>query len=368
MPKLKILVLAQGLKVGGLENIILNLATNLNNSNQFEIEICCYDTKGAYYEDLVNRGFRLHFLPRAHGIDWLYPYKLARIIHSNKIDLIHAHNFTAWFYAALAAFLTRIPLVYTEHDNSFLSSKHIVLISSLSKIFTTKIIAVSETVKSSLKQYCRINGTSVIYNGVDENTFNPIEARGRRIRKKKYGFAETDLLLGTVGRIDALKNQTLIIETISKLNYDNTVKLIIIGDGKLRVDLERTVKILNLEDRVIFLGERRDISELLSILDIFILPSLSEGLPVCLIEAMAVGLPIIASDVGGIPELISNNENGILINPADQGSLLTALKTILSSENTRKKMGEAGRIIFKEKFSLDTMVNNYAEIYKQCLY
>jgi len=359
----KILILVQGLKIGGLENVVCNLSRDIRD---FDIEICCFDSLGVYSEELEKKGIKVSFLPRKKGVDWLYALRLSKFIKSQRIDIIHAHNFTAWFYAGLAGFLSDKKVVYTEHDNSYASSRHVRLISNLLKRKTAKVITVSQNVKSTFEKYSGVKEVEVVYNGIDKDVFKPVDIAEKNLRRKQYGFSENDILLGMVGRIDKLKNQRCLIEVLPELigKFGQNTKLILIGDGCLKESLQGKVKNMHLDKNVNFMGERSDIAGLLPVLDVFLLPSLAEGLPVSVIEAMACGLAIVASRVGGIPELIQDGENGILIDPKKKEDLLQAIIKLLNDKEQRQIMGQRARNKFIESFSLDRMINNYQAIYK----
>ena len=364
----KILMLIQGLKIGGLENVVYNLSRSIKDSGKFELEICCFDSRGVYWEQLEKKGITIHFLPRKAGTDLVYPFKLASLIRRRKIDIIQAHNYTAWFYGTLAAFLAKKKIVYTEHDNSHGSSRYVMAVCSILKKMTAKIVTVSEKVRETLSKCGNIQNAMVIYNGVDQDSFIPVKASEKERRKIQYGFQEEDIILGMVGRIDALKNQECILNALPELKKCGLkTKLLFVGDGILKKSLKAKAKKMKLDECVVFLGERHDIPELLSMLDVFLLPSLSEGLPVSVIEAMASGLPIIASRVGGIPELITSESSGILINPNNLDELVNALKLLIGNKEKRVAMGSINRKIAEDKFSLKVMARQYLEVYSSCL-
>jgi len=363
--KKKILFLLQGLQIGGLENVVYNLSKAVNAKGIFDVEICCYDTLGTYLEDLEREGVKVHYIARKRGFDWTYPFKVAGLIRNRKIDVLHAHNYTACFYGALAAFLARKPMIYTEHDHSYASSAYVSIVGKILKKITSKRVCVSVEVKNALKKFGTIDDIEVVYNGIDENIFKSIGSEEKANKRQDLGFKKEDTLLGVVGRLDEMKNQTILLDMLAQLKQTApNAKLIIVGRGKTELFLKSKVEKMGLTKNVSFMGEIRNVHNVLSMLDIFLLPSLSEGLPLSIIEAMASGLPVIASKVGGIPELITNDLNGYLVEAGNKNAFMEATEKLVKNTNTQKTMGRENRSKFLKTFSLSKMAHRYVEIYK----
>ena len=358
------LMLCQGLEVGGLESMVCELCRGLR-ARGHEPEVCCYDALGAYAEDLRGRGVCVHLLRRRPGVDWGYAFRLARLVRGRAVDLVHAHNATAWFYGAWAAFLARRPLVYTEHDRSFPPPPRIQALHRLLARLTRAVVAVSGEVADNLRRYEGIDDVRVIPNGVDGHRFRPASEGERSARRRALGLGEGEVVLGTVGRLDPLKDHRLLIEAVTGL--EGSWRLLVVGDGPLRAELERLVQERSLGGRVVFLGERRDVPELLRAMDAFVLPSRSEGLPMALLEAMACGLPVVATRVGGIPEAVREGEGGLLCDPGDSGGLRDALCRLISDPPLRRRLGRGARVAFERRFSLQRMVEGYERLYLSLL-
>jgi glycosyltransferase involved in cell wall biosynthesis len=186
--------------------------------------------------------------------------------------------------------------------------------------------------------------------------------------RRELGIGNNQRIIGTVARLDPIKNHACLIRAMKTLATQLPgVVLLIIGDGPLKGDLERLVGDLGLQNRIMFLGERTDIAELLAALDVFVLPSFSEGLSLTLIEACAAGRPMVATDVGGNREIVEHGINGLLV-PSDNSEVLaTAIFALLTDEGQAKRMGEAGRRRFEENFTLEKMVSTYQHLYNSCL-
>ena len=360
-------MLTQSLTQSGLEMIVYVLTKEIL-KKEINVEVCCYDLLGPNANKLMNQGVKVHFLPRKPGIDWLYPLKLAFLIQERKINLIHAHNATAWFYGTWASILSGVSLVYTEHDRSFPTPIRLKYLHYILGKFTDRIVAVSEIIKENLKKYEHIKNVKVIYNGIDPDLFKPASAEEKILKKKELGLNENDFVLGNVGRMDYWKNQRILIEILPALKkISPQIKLILVGGGEEEQNLKHLAIKKGIENDVIFLGQRSDVNQILKAFDIFVFPSLTEGLPLAIIEAMATGLPVVASYVGGIPELIDHGVNGLLVAPMSAAEIKDAILKLLQNPNLRQKMGEITRQKFEAHFSLSRMVKNYLKVYDQAL-
>ncbi len=361
MKKLRILYFLQGLEFGGLEKMVCDLAKGVKKRG-LDVRVCLFDEKGIFASELEDDGIFVTLIKRNQGIDFFYPFKLASFIKSQNIDVIHAHNSTAWFYSVFAGIITQRPLVYTEHDRSFPSSFKI---RTLHFLFSkrSKVVAVSNAIKKELKRFEWVRDVQVIFNGIDEKHFSPLSKEEKMKHRENMGFSRDDVLLINVGRMDRLKNQSVLLRVLKKLPVQT--KLLLVGDGENYQKLKDKTKIWGLEDRVFFFGKRRDVNKLLRISDIFVFPSLSEGLPLAIIEAMASGLPIVASDVGGIPELVKEKVNGFLIKPTSFNSIEKAIFNLINNSSLKEEMGRNSERLFKESFTLSSMCKAYMEIYQK---
>ncbi len=364
---MNILFFIQGLQFGGLEKMVCDLAINLKRQKN-EVIFCCYDELGFFHNVLKSQNIQVHYLKRKQGIDIHYPFKLASLIKNKKVDIIHAHNATAWFYAFWASILSKIPLVYTEHDRSFPTPLRLKFLHYFFGKYTHAVVAVSKAVKHNLEKYEHIKNIKVIYNGIDPILFYPPTAEEKILKKKQLGLNADNFVLGNVGRMDYWKNQRILIEILPDLKkvFPN-IKLVFVGGGDEEDNLKKLALEKKVENDVLFLGKRCDVNEILKAFDLFVFPSLTEGLPLVVIEAMATGLPIIASPVGGIPELIIDDKNGFLVSPTSKSEIKSAIIKLIENQDLRIKMGQIGRKIFESNFSLPQMVRNYLKIYENLL-
>ena len=371
---MKVLIFIQGLSFGGPEKLVYDMIKhiikNQNNIKIIKLEICCYDILGHFAEKLIGekQKINLSLLKRKPGIDLFYPFKLASLIKQKKIDVIHAHNATAWFYVTWASILTGVPIVYTEHDRSFPTPLRLKYFHYFFGKYATAVIAVSKAVKKNLEKYEHIKNVKVIYNGIDPDLFKPASIEEKVLKKKQLGLNKNDFVLGNVGRMDYLKNQRILIEILPALKkISPQIKLILVGGGEEEGNLKKLAIKKDVKNDVTFLGQRSDVNQILKAFDIFIFPSLTEGLPLVIIEAMATGLPVVASYVGGIPELIIHGKNGFLVSPTSKKGIKNTIIKLLQNQKLRQNVGKTGREIFESRFSLPQMVKNYLKVYNEVI-
>jgi glycosyltransferase involved in cell wall biosynthesis len=203
-----------------------------------------------------------------------------------------------------------------------------------------------------------------INNGIDFDKFNANEDLINK--RKELGFNSSDFIIGTIGRLDPVKNHERLLQAFKEalLVYKN-IRLLIVGDGDQKETLCGQAKILGIYPQVKIVGFRNDVNEILSIIDIFILPSLSEGLSLALLEAMAAAKPIIASNVGGNREAIKNGHNGLLVSPLSIQEILNAILDLYNNRELGIQIGNNAYIDAKEKYSLSHMADQYMHIYLQ---
>jgi sugar transferase (PEP-CTERM/EpsH1 system associated) len=303
-------------------------------------------------------------LNKTPGPNWLLPFRLARLFRTLKPDIVHTRNWGT-VDGILAARLSRVPLVvHGEHGRTIFevqtrSLKRRWIRRCLAPL-VSRFVAVSRELREWMQRANGIEGSkvTVIYNGVDTGTF----ARASDKLAAKCGIR--GFVLGTVGRLDPVKNQAVLIEALSPLvSLFPKLKLIIVGNGPCRQQLEGLIRTLSLSENVCLVGERDDIPHLLKSLDIFLLPSISEGISNTILEAMACGLPVIASDVGGNGELIVPGETGQLVPAKDVVALQTAVQRYLANPSLCETHGMAGRRRVEQLFSLERMVRAYDAMY-----
>jgi glycosyltransferase involved in cell wall biosynthesis len=234
--------------------------------------------------------------------------------------------------------------------------------------YTSAILVDSEDIKKDVVEFDHVSSrlVHIIPSAVNLDSINTRftknESRGA------LGINKNDFVLGTIGRLEEQKGHRFLLEALSILKKEKIyIKLIIIGDGRLRKDLEGLSKVLTLEKQVLFLGTRTDIADLFPAMDVFIMPSLWEGLSVAMLTAMAAGLPVIATNVGGVRGVLEKNFCGIVIEPGDASKLVQAIKTATESKSILEKYAYLGRAVVENKYSDISMAKSIYKIYREVI-
>jgi len=298
--------------------------------------------------------------------------RLFRLFRRERFDVVHTHTAKAGALGRMAARLAGVPrVVHTPHGHNFygyfgaFASRLIVYIERFLGLFTNKIMALTELEKKDFLELkiCPLHKVRVINSGVELEKFRSVDIDTSR-KRAEFSVAADDILVGMVGRLEPVKGPQYLIEA-AKLVLDKVphIKFMIVGDGSLRASLETRCNQLGISDRVVFTNWREDIPQLLSILDVLVLPSLNEAVGRILLEAGAVGVPAVATYVGGVPEVVRDFETGLLVPPRSPEDLAKAIVTLAEDENTRKDMGRAAARWVDDKFSAQRMAQRILGLY-----
>ena len=352
------------LKIGGLERFVLELSKNF--SNRVTPVIVCLEEAGDLAASAGHT--RIISIGSKPGLKFHSVKKLADIIRKCNINIIHTHNEAAHFYGTLAGFFTGVPVLHTRHGRCLHNSYKIKLLNIISSFMAAKCVGVSKDVTDELKRTEILSSEKAltILNGIDVNAYSPRTTHADRKAAQK----ETNkcVKIGIIARLDRVKDHSNLLNSCVILNnLNDNFKLFIVGDGPMRKPLERQVKELLLEKKVVFTGTRHDIADILNDLDIYVLSSISEGISLTLLEAMACGLPVVATDVGGNPEVVINNKTGFIIPPKDPEKFAEKILILCQDENLRKRMGNAGRDRVLERFNILDTAKTYEQFYLQIL-
>ncbi len=366
MKPIKIMHVVHALGIGGLENGVVNLI-NHTDPDRFRHSICCISRSGQNAENLTGKNVEIFEMKKGEARDLSLPIKLAHLFMKAKVDIVHTRNWGA-IDGIIGARLAGIPVaIHGEHGREIADpqgqNKRRNLIRKGLSYFIDSYITVSKELGEWLITQVGIDKKKVhiICNGVDTTRFNP---DNKDLIRKKYHYTDQDIVIGTVGRLDPVKDQQLLIKAFAQLNLvHHRLILLIIGDGPSWKNLEKLASDLGVRTKIHFLGARTDVPELLKLLDIFVLPSIAEGISNTLLEAMATGLPVIATRVGGNPELVVDNETGYLIPKEDLGALVKSLDHYILNKHLRNQHGTTGRERVVREFSLDKMVARYEALY-----
>jgi glycosyltransferase involved in cell wall biosynthesis len=297
-------------------------------------------------------------------------FKLTRLLKNEGPDIVHTHGYFASVIGRLAARKARIPRIVAHVHSTYWDYKkrHLRIERKLSR-FTHKIICCSKAVENFVKDFEKIKGdkTTVIYNGVDEDKF--FLHKDSRSIQAELGIDARSPVVGTVSALTPHKGHEHLIQAASRvLDTFPSTRFLIVGDGLLRTGLEAQAKSLNIHSSVIFTGERKDIPEILSLMDVFVLPSFSrEGLGLAIIEAMAVERPVVATEIGGIPEAVIKGKTGLLVPPGDSEAMAKAIIQLLQDPEKAKSMGEKGRARVMKRFTKTKMLSEIQNVYQSLI-
>ena len=369
MIKKKVLHLVEDLGVGGLERVLATIVLGLD-KRKFDVEVWCLAEGGEVAAELVQKGIKLKVL----GLKGYYnPLKiifLARLFTKSRIDILHTHGYFAGTFGRLSAILARTPIVIAHvHTTYYGFSRRNRYIEKFLSYFTDQIVCVSMAVQKFVVNVEKINPakTCVIYNAATVSDSPDLAERAENERLQ-LGITENDFVAISVASLTPHKGHHILLDAAgSVLREYPKFKLLIVGAGPLRNELETHAKKSGIFNNTIFTGLRENVFPLLKIANIFILASIErEGLGIALIEAMAAGLPVIGTRLGGIPEVVQENMNGILISPGNTHELALAIKMLMKNHGLREKMGNDGQRIYREKFTATQMIRNVESLYAEC--
>jgi glycosyltransferase involved in cell wall biosynthesis len=369
MQPINILHVISKLPVGGVEN---QLFTILRKYDQKRLRplVCSLSDKGEMGKEIEESGIEVIPLNKLrHRFDWTIVKDIYTLIRTRDIKIVRTHQYHANLYGRLAAWLAKVPCIVASVHNVYTIDRkiHRRIINKFLARCSDKVVAVSETVKKDILTYDGLSEDKVrvIYNGIDTDRF--LNINGSLIRSK-LGISSEAPVVGTVGRLALQKGQKYLIDAVSTLREKfPQIALLFVGDGPLRNELENHVKALGIEMNVIFLGIRRDIPQILSAIDIFVLPSLWEGLPSALIEAMASGKPIIASDIPPIREIVNSEKVGILVPPKNSNAIADSIELLLHNKNLAENISNTAKEKAFSIFNIEITAQHYTDLFKNVL-
>ncbi len=296
--------------------------------------------------------------------------QLKKEIEDHDVDIVHSQRHKPTVYGALASIFAqrKVRVMTTVHGRNRTRSINRKLLNFFVLNRASKIIAVSNAVKDDIHRsnwLLQPNKIKTIYNGIDHHLFN--SGISKQDARKNLGLPESAFIFGTAGRLTKVKAQNVLLDAFAAFYRDHgQCNLVIAGEGSLREELELQSATLGIKEAVHFLGQRSDIPEVLRALDVFVLPSLSEGHPLALLEAMAAGLPLIASHVGGIPEILYEPHSARLISPNNVNDLINAMTILYSESESRGELiGNELKARVNERFTIGQMVAATSRLYSE---
>lgn len=366
-------MVVNNLDCGGLEKVVLSLLGRLSLEG-IDTSLICLSGPGELFEAAHLRPDRCLILDKLPDLDLaeklrasLLIMRIRRFLRDQGVDVVHAHNAAPLVYGGLAAHTlgrARPAVIYSEHNQIYRADagarRHFRRYIRLADVA----VAVSDALRRTLVEDLHVSPiVRVLHNGIDPTAM--AHADGSAIRRE-LAIRDGEFLVGTAAVLREQKGIPYLLEAARLVRAaDPTVRFVIAGDGPLRSELEKTADTLQLHDTVRFLGYRGDIPQIVAALDAFVLPSLWEGLPLALLEAMAAGKPIVATRVGGNVEIVDDPETGFLVPPRDPESLARAVLTLRRDAEARQRMQIRSREKFARHFDVTSMTQAHAALYRE---
>jgi glycosyltransferase involved in cell wall biosynthesis len=352
------------LHAGGTERLVVELTRRLH--PEIPTAVCCLDDGGIWGEALAGEGVVVRALRRTPGFQPTLGRHIALMAREHQANVLHCHHYSPFVYGSMARLYgSSSRLVFTEHGrlSDAAPSRRRRIVNLLFRQFPDRVFTVSE----ELREYVIAEGfkpqhVGVIYNGIDIGP--AVDAAKAAAVRQRLGLPSTLLTIGTIARLDAVKDFVTLIRAIAELRQRVPAALVIIGDGPERQRLEHEARTCGVAQHIHFMGYREDAREWLAGCDVYANSSVSEGISLTILEAMAAGLPVVATRVGGTPEVVLDS-CGILVPPRDPTALADALSQMAMQRSLGRVLGRAGRERVEKYFTLDRMVATYRDVYHE---
>ncbi len=361
---LRVLLAIESSGPGGAENVVLSLAVALRSAG--EDPIIATLRPGWMTERAVEAKLPVWIVPQRPGLDLAWVFAFARRLRRERIDVLHSHEFAMNAFGGAAALLARVPALSTIHGRSWVSERsRRVLAYRVLRRLGIPIVAVSEDLAGFLAQGLDLSRSSltVVHNGIPLPPLVSTEehAARRAVARSTLAVPPDGPLLVAVGNLYPVKDHATLLRALAQLP---SARVAIAGRGEEEGRLRQLAAELGLSDRLHLLGLRDDVDTVLAAGEVFVQSSLSEGLPLAVLEAMAAGLPVVATRVGGIAEAVEDGKTGYLAPAADPAALAAALRRVLEANDRGAALGELGRRRAETEFSVEVMTERYRTLYR----
>jgi glycosyltransferase involved in cell wall biosynthesis len=363
----RVMYIAHSYEVGGAEDLVLNLARHL--PDRFEPMVCAIHDLGPIGHEIRAAGVPVTALGLNPGLR--RPWDVARLrryLRETQPQIVHTFLLTASLYGRFAAMLARVPIVIgTEHNIYHHKRRHHALAERLLMSGTASVVVVAESVRDFYIRQIHANPAKVdvIHNAVDwahlQTTMNRDETR------RSLGVPLDVPLVAVIGRLSEQKGHAYLLEALAQTAALDRVHAVFAGDGDLRDSLQARASALGVSSRVHLVGVRRDVGNLLNAIDVFVLPSLWEGLPLALLLAMGAGVPVVATTVSGVPEVVESGRTGLLVAPGDAAELGQAISLLITEPTLRRRLSGAARVEVLPRFGVDDWIDSVVALYDRLL-
>ena len=359
----KALHVSTHINIGGIGNYILSLASALKSKG---IDCVVASSGGSLLPEFGRQGIAHEKLDMKTKFEFgpkviKSAFAIAGIIKKENIDIVHAHSRVSQVASRIACAMTGTPLVTTCHGYFKKRFRGII------DTWGEKVIAISDAVRGHLKDDLGVREERIvlIYNGVDPVRFSVSHSDEDIGVLKESSGVSGGPVIGTIGRLSSVKGHKFLVEAMAAvLSKHRNASMIIVGDGPEKAALKSLAKLLGIDKSVHFISSVLDTERMLAIMDVFVFPSIREGLGIALLEALAAGKACVASDVGGIGDIIKASSCGVLVKPCDARAIAESVSSLLTDPAKRKEMGENGRKVVRMRFSLEAMAEKVAGLYR----
>lgn len=357
-------------KLGGSEKHVIRLASGLRKRG-YQAGITCFFQEGSLASEVRDEGIPLVCLKAPGGWGPAASLRLFEWLRSNPVDILHTYLFGFHLFAGLPARLAGVPVILSSRRGRAVThwqKRRERWLDHLGNLFVDRVVCCSRESAQWTLEHEKIQPDKVvtIHNGIDESWFSP-RPPSLAIRRQ-IGIPDDALLVGTVANFSPEKGYPdLIAAAASVLKINPRTWFLLVGAGPLQEEIRRRAGSIPEHGRIVFAGYRSDVGDLVNAMDIFVLASVIEGFPNVLLESMAMARPVVATRVGGIPELIDSGENGLLVPPRDAEALAQAILSLIADRDRAARMGIQAREKIKKSFSRDRMVDQYEALYLSLL-
>ena len=354
------------LDVGGLERVVLDLVREAVRDGH-RATVLCLERPGALAPLAGELGARVICADKVPGFRPELVGRVAELLREDRPDVLHTHQLGALLYAGRAARRARVPVVvHTEHGKHYAARWRTRFLGRFAARAARRVFAVSDDIRRELRD-CGIvlpRNVECVPNGVDADRFDVTD--NPAVLRCEFGLPVDVPVIGTVGRLTALKRQDVLLHGFARLRHP-TARLLVVGDGPAREELVNLAARLGVTDRVVFAGYREHPERALAAMDVFALTSDSEGMPLAILEAWAAGKPVVATRVGGVPELIADGCTGLLFPAGDDTALARHLDRLLTDRPLATRLGAAGRQTVRDRYDTRVMAGTYLRHYRDLL-
>lgn len=367
-PRIHVLQATFGMGIGGMERVIQDLCRYVDPA-KFRFTVLCLSVRGPLADQIEAEGVPVIYCENQTRMGkYLRGLEIGRILKEQRVDILQTHNTTAFIDGLIGARIAGVPvMIHTDHCKNYPIEWRWTVAENLASRLVDRVVAVSHHTKSELLHFEKIadSKVTVIHNGINPKLTRNVSADALR---RELGLSPDDIVVGNVGRLEPQKGLDLLLAAAPEvLRAAPNVRFLIVGGGSLEADLKAQAVSLGISDRVVFTGWRTDAIDLMQLLDVFVSTSNFEGLPMVLLEATWFGKPIVATGVGGVPELVEDGFNGLILPDRDPARVAATLLRVVKDDVFRRRLGQNSRARYEERFTAQAMASAYQQIYEHYL-